>query len=170
MKVQYPKHVLSEDDNICTHGVKYGLGDPDAREKPGMECDGCRFVPYFFDELRAAMRANAEQRANAGLDEESDEVSDLEEGLKVVDACEHKTALWRAQCVRVACQQQRIAAELQRMEKECLENKSEKPLSILVTMDYKASSPLLALQRAHWRLSFLNTSRRIALRSREQRC
>lgn len=149
LKNQYPKHVTKEDGKkvCCSHGLKYGLlssCDP----KDGMDCDGCKFVPYFFDKLRTSVETHFQELgtpltaatqatdADAALGEELPCV-DLKHVLDAITRCENKTVLWRGQCLRVANQQKAIADLHDGMKRRALENKWDKPREVIIVCDYK---------------------------------
>ena len=133
LKNQYPAHALREEgDGCCTHGVQYALGNPDAvQARKSMDCDGCKFVPFFFDELRKAteelFRHNAADVGDV----------DLAHVHQAISGCERKTVLWRGQCVRVANQQRALAELHERLKRECIKNEWERPREAVVVMDFK---------------------------------
>ena len=114
---------------VCTHGLEYALSRPlsTERDKQEMDCNACKFVPFFFDELRTAVRSSAVT------------YDDLGEGhaIDAIDRCENLTCLWRGQCARVANQRRAIAGLHARLQRECLENKWTRPRHVIAVLDYK---------------------------------
>ena len=56
LKVQYPLHCIKEDDQVCTHGLMYGLGDPSATARTTMECNVMAASSFLSSLTTCALR------------------------------------------------------------------------------------------------------------------
>jgi hypothetical protein len=133
LKNVYTKHIVLDDNDgkVCTHGLEYALQRRTAdggAEKTTMDCNACKFVPFFFEELRVAVR-------NASITYGDD--LGTPHAITAIDRCERLTSIWRGQCARVANQRLAIAEIHERIEKDCLELKLEQPREAVIVMDYK---------------------------------
>ena len=123
---------------MCTHGLQYALARPAGTiKKTEMNCAGCKFVPFFFDELRNAVTTANITHDCTPAGAPNAVVVGKEHALEAIARCEDLTSLWRGQCVRVANQRKAIAALHTAMETNCLEHKYVKPREAVVVMDYK---------------------------------
>lgn len=60
LKHQYDAHVLIDDGTDACHGLEYALSPlstaAESQEPPrSFECAACKYLPYFFSELRAVV-------------------------------------------------------------------------------------------------------------------
>jgi len=128
VKVQYDDHVIIEDDDVPSHGIRHALEVPatsDSRVTKNGHCNACAYVPWCIEQLRRLVR-----NANVSVD-----TAKIQDALRVLDDIEHKLVLYQGHRARVVNQQRAIAAVEAELKQKA--ESGEQPDTALLTMDFK---------------------------------
>jgi hypothetical protein len=134
LKTSFIRHAGLDGDTLnCYHGLTYALERPTRdNNRTDMNCNACRFVPYFFDELRRAV-----VEANRTYDGPQNSTLSSDHAVKAVLQAESLCTIWRGQCARVANQRMAIQRLHQELADKCIERKASRPIAAHIVMDFK---------------------------------
>ena len=136
IKYQFPKHVLTEDDNCCTHGLHYCLGKPSSASEADttrtLTCKACN-LPFFACETlidALSCRVNNNVTGNATISNNT-----ITDAIQVARDTKEKFQLFMAHKTRCACQNLAISNLHKHLQDECLKGGSS--TTAIMIMDFK---------------------------------
>ena len=138
IKYQFPKHVLIDDDNCCTHGLHYSLGrafpstDSDRRT---MTCKPCSLPFFACDSLIDALSRN-ENNDNNTPDTTTVSEETMNDAIQVARDTKEKFKLFMAHKARCACQNSAISKLHQHLQDECIKAREISRTAVMI-MDFK---------------------------------
>ena len=123
LKHQYNSHCVKKHDDVCYHGLSYGLSKR-METRTSTQCSGCKFPFYVCAELKAMCTASVCE-------------GDMkQDAIQVIQETSNKFKLYMAHVMRCSCQSQALCELETMLKNECMETKGSKTRSIMI-MDFK---------------------------------
>ena len=123
LKHQYNSHCVKKNDDVCYHGLGYGLSKT-METRTSTQCSGCKFPFYVCAELKAMCTASVCE-------------GDMkQDAIQVIQDTSDKFKLYTAHVMQCSCQLEALCDLETKLKNECMETKGSKTRSIMI-MDFK---------------------------------
>ena len=135
LKHKYSSHCVRAGDDICYHGLKYGLTKFPNDEKSSTDCSGCKFPFYVCKQLKEMCLASP---AHDSL---------REDAVQVINDTSEKFKLYMAHVCRCTCQSQSLRNIEEGLKRDCLRNKGRNTKAIMI-IDFKMKFETMSVRES----------------------